>query len=150
MADVEISNLDLVRIKQEIKMSEKYLEQELTPIIQENLERYTGHFIPGMAQDWDIVLNEFYPIIQYNLPSIFFRNPRVFLKPRQKTFIAKRRNPLSGVMEEVQMDSGESAKTQEITFSRKSSIRGRFAAVYLMPSLCPMPSSGMATRVTSA
>jgi hypothetical protein len=113
MADVEISNLDLVRIKQEIKMSEKYLEQELTPIIQENLERYTGHFIPGMAQDWDIVLNEFYPIIQYNLPSIFFRNPRVFLKPRQKTFIAKRRNPLSGVMEEVQMDSGESAKTQE-------------------------------------
>jgi hypothetical protein len=113
MADVDLSSDDLIRIKQEIKMSEKYLEQELTPIIQENLERYTGHFIPGMAQDWDIVLNEFYPIIQYNLPSIFFRNPRVFLKPRQKTYIAKKRNPLSGVMEEVQLDSGESAKTQE-------------------------------------
>lgn len=94
-------------------MSEKYLEQELTPIIQENLERYTGHYIPAMAQDWDIILNEFYPIIQYNLPSIFFRNPRVFLKPRQKTFIAKKRNPLSQAMEEVEMDSTKSAKTQE-------------------------------------
>lgn len=113
MADDKLSQDDLIRIKQEIKMSEKYLEQELTPVIQENLERYTGHFIPGMAMDWDVVLNEFYPIIQYNLPSIFFRNPRVFLKPRQKTFIAKKRNPISGAMEEVEMDSTKSAKTQE-------------------------------------
>ena len=94
-------------------MSEKYLEQELIPVVQQNLERYTGHYIPNMAQDWDVILNEFYPIVQYNLPSIFFRNPRVFLKPRQKTFIAKKRNPLSGVMEETEMDSSKSAKTQE-------------------------------------
>lgn len=113
MADEKLSQDELLRIKMEIKMSEKYLEQELTPIIQENLERYTGHYIPSMALDWDVILNEFYPIIQYNLPSIFFRNPRVFLKPRHKTFIAKKRNPLSGVMEEVEMDSGKSAKTQE-------------------------------------
>lgn len=113
MADLKLSQEDLLRIKMEIKMSEKYLEQELTPVIQENLERYTGHYIPGMAQDWDVILNEFYPIIQYNLPSIFFRNPRVFLKPRQKTFIAKKRNPQSGAMEETEMDSTKSAKTQE-------------------------------------
>jgi hypothetical protein len=113
MADTKLSHDDLIRWKMEIRMREKYLEQELTPIIQENLERYTGHYIPGMAQDWDIILNEFFSIMQYNLPSIFFRNPRVFLKPRQKTYIAKKRNPLSGVMEEVEMDSTKSAKTQE-------------------------------------
>lgn len=113
MADDKISPEELLRLKMEIKMAEKYLEQELTPIIQENLERYTGHYIPGMAQDWDVILNEFYPIIQYNLPSIFFRNPRVFLKPRQKTFIAKKRNPLTEAMEETEMDSTKSAKTQE-------------------------------------
>ena len=113
MADLKLDQENLLRMKMEIKMSEKYLEQELTPVIQENLERYTGHFIPGMAMDWDVILNEFYPIIQYELPSIFFRNPRVFLKPRNKTFIAKKRNPLSGVMEEIEMDSGKSARTQE-------------------------------------
>lgn len=113
MATAKLSDDDLIRLRQEIKMCTKYLEQELTPIIQENLERYTGHYIPGMAQDWDVVLNDFYPVIQYNLPSIFFRNPRVFLKPRQKTYIAKRRNVISGAMEEVELDSCQSAKTQE-------------------------------------
>lgn len=113
MANITLDNEQLLRLKMEIKMSEAFLQQELTPIIQENLERYTGHFTPGMAQDWDVVLNEFYPIIQYSLPTIFFRNPRVFLKPRNKTFIAKKRNPVSGVMEEIEMDSGKSAKTQE-------------------------------------
>src|SRR5689334_3668036 len=102
MADLKLDSEELLRLKMEIKMAEKYLEQELTPTIQENLERYTGHFIPRMAIDWDVILNEMYPIVQYNLPSIFFRNPRVFLKPRQKTFIAKKRNPLSGVMEEIE------------------------------------------------
>lgn len=113
MADLKLTDEETLRLSMEIKMREKYIEQELTPVIQENLERYTGHYIPGMAQDWDIILNEFYPIVQYNLPSIFFRNPRVFLKPRNKTYIAKKRNPLSGAMEEVEMDSGKSAKTQE-------------------------------------
>ncbi len=113
MAEEKLDHEQLLRLKMEVKMSEKYLEQEMVPVIQENLERYTGHYIPAMAQDWDVILNEFYPIIQYNLPSIFFRNPRVFLKPRQKTYICKKRNPLSGVMEEVQMDSSKSAKTQE-------------------------------------
>jgi len=103
----------LLRLKMELKMSEAYLIQELQPVVQENLERYTGHHIPGMAVDWDIVLNEFYPIVQNSLPAIFFRNPRVFLKPRQKTYLAKVRNPLSGQKEEVEMDSMKSAKTQE-------------------------------------
>lgn len=113
MADDKLSQEELLQLKMEVKMCEKYLEQELTPTIQENLERYTGHHIPNMAVDWDVILNEFYPIIQYNLPSSFFRNPRVFFKPRQKTFIAKKRNPMSGAMEEIEMDSTKSAKTQE-------------------------------------
>jgi len=113
MADLKLSDEQYLKLKMEIKMSEKFVEQELVPVIQENLERYTGHFIPGMAQDWDVILNEFYPILQYNLPAIFFRDPRAFLKPRNKTFMAKKRNPQSGAMEETEMDSGKSAKTQE-------------------------------------
>ncbi|KKK69759.1 hypothetical protein LCGC14_2930820, partial [marine sediment metagenome] len=63
--------------------------------------------------DWDIVLNEIYPVVQWNLPSTFFRNPRAFLKPRNKTFITKKRDPISGKMVEVQGDSTKSARTQE-------------------------------------
>lgn len=81
--------------------------------MRDSLSRYMGTYIPAMGQDWDIVLNELYPIIQNELPSIFFRNPRAFLKPRNKTFIAKKRDPISGKMTEVQLDSQKSAKTQE-------------------------------------
>ena len=55
MAEATLDNEQIIRLKMEIKMSEAYLQQELTPVIQENLERYTGHFIPPMAQDWDVV-----------------------------------------------------------------------------------------------
>ena len=95
-------------------MSEKLLEKELKPLIQLNLERYTGYAVPEqLGDDYDVIINEYYSIIQYNLPSIFFRNPRVFLKPRNKTYIAKQRDPMSGQMVEVEMDSTKSAKTQE-------------------------------------
>jgi hypothetical protein len=94
-------------------MAEKYIEEELDPIIFENIERYTGIFLPAFGVGRDIWLNEVYPIIQNNLPSIFFRNPRVFLKPRNKTFITKKRDPISGKMKEVQVESQKSAKTQE-------------------------------------
>ena len=100
-------------LKQEIRMSEKVNEEELEPVMTESLARYVGEYCPEFGQDWDIVLNEVYPIIQSNLPSIFFRNPRAFLKPRSKTFIAKQRDPISGKMVEVEMDSTKSAKTQE-------------------------------------
>ena len=94
-------------------MSEKLLEEELEPIVAESLSRYTGTYVPIYGSDWDIVLNEVYPVIQYNLPSTFFRNPRAFLKPRHKTYIKRVRNPVSGRMEEIQGDSTKSARTQE-------------------------------------
>jgi len=103
----------LKALKSEIQMSEKFLEEELEPIIAENISRYTGTFIPIYGSDWDIALNEIYPVVQYNLPSTFFRNPRAFLKPKNKTFISKRRDPASGKMIEVQLDSTKSARTQE-------------------------------------
>lgn len=103
----------LFGLRNEMVMSRKLVEKRLQPIMKEALERYLGRFIPNFGADWDIVLNEVYPIIQNNLPSIFFRNPKAFLKPRNKTFIAKRRNPATGKMEEVQLDSSKSAKTQE-------------------------------------
>ena len=103
----------LSALKNEIRMAEKLNEEELEPLMREALDRYMGVHVPEFGADWDIILNEVYPIIQNNLPSIFFRNPRVFLKPRNKTFIGKKRNPVSGQMEEVQMDSTKSARTQE-------------------------------------
>ena len=100
-------------LKSEIQMSLALNREELEPILQENIQRYLGNYVPAFGNDWDIVLNEVYPIIQNNLPSIFFRNPRAFLKPHNKTFIIKKRNPISGAMEEVEADSAKSARTQE-------------------------------------
>ena len=97
----------------EIQMAEKFNEEEIKPIGMEAIKRYTGDILPKFAGDWDIALNEVYPIIQNNLPSIFFRNPRAFLKPRNKTYIAKKRDPVTGDMVEVEIDSSKSAKTQE-------------------------------------
>lgn len=109
------------RIKQEVILSEKINTNELEPVIRENLSRYVSRHVPdiGSSQDWDVILNEVYPVIQRELPAIFFRNPRVFLKPRNKTFIAKRRNPQTGAMEEKELDSQKSAKTQEAILNYK-------------------------------
>lgn len=94
-------------------MSERLVKTRLLPQMRESVERYTGRWVPANAHDWDIVLNELYPIIQYELPAIFFRNPRVYLKPRNKNFIAKRLNPITGEKEDVFLDSTKSAHTQE-------------------------------------
>jgi len=109
----KLSTRELSEIKNQLLMAKKLNEDSLESQMIEAIERYTGVHIPAIGQNWDVILNEIYPIIQYNLPSIFFRNPRVFLKPRNKTYIAKKRNPITGVMEEIEMDSSKSAKTQE-------------------------------------
>jgi hypothetical protein len=100
-------------LKNEVVMAKAFNKEELTPVLQENLQRYTNTYIPAFGQNWDIVLNEVYPIVQAYLPAIFFRNPRAFLKPRNKTYIAKKRDPISGKMVDVELDSAKSAKTQE-------------------------------------
>lgn len=109
----KLSDERLSALKNEIAMAEALNKEELEPIIAESIQRYVGEYVPVFGGDWDILLNEVYPIIQSNLPSIFFRNPRAFLKPRSKTYIVKKRNPISGKNEEVEMDAALSAKTQE-------------------------------------
>ena len=108
-----ISKDRLIALKNEIIMCEKLNKEELEPIMTDSLRRYIGNYAPPIGMDWDIILNELYPIVQNELPSIFFRNPRAFLKPRNKTFIAKKRDPISGKMVEVELDATKSAKTQE-------------------------------------
>lgn len=110
---MKLSDERLIALRNEIVMAEALNKEELEPVVAESIQRYTGEYIPMFGGDWDIVLNEVYPIIQSNLPSIFFRNPRAFLKPRNKTYIVKKRNPISGQKEDVEMDSSLSAKTQE-------------------------------------
>ena len=109
----KLSDEQLNVLKNELKMAEAINKEEVTPILVENIRRYIGDFVPSLGVSWDIQLNEVYPIIQNNLPSIFFRNPRAFLKPRNKTYIAKKRDPVSGKMVEQEMDSSLSARTQE-------------------------------------
>jgi len=104
---------ELVALKNEVQMSLAFNEKELKPVINECIARYTGSYVPDFSQNWDILVNEIYPIIQNYLPSIFFRTPRAILKPKQKTYIAKRRDPVTGKMVERILDSQKSAKTQE-------------------------------------
>lgn len=103
----------LVALKNEIVMAERLNKEELEPIMADSLRRYIGNYAPPIGMDWDIILNELYPIVQNELPSIFFRNPRAFLKPRNKTFIVKKRDPISGKMVETEADATKSARTQE-------------------------------------
>jgi len=113
MAKTTAVDKKLRALKNEIKMSTVRNTEELEPMMREAIQRYLGLYIPNFGKSWDIILNEVYAIVQNNLPAIFFRTPRAFLKPRNKTFIAKRRDPVSGKMQEVQLDSRLSAKTQE-------------------------------------
>jgi len=66
MAKNDISEDRLRAIKNEIKMSLILNQEDLQPIMDENLARYMGTFIPSIGSGWDINLNEVYPIIQNN------------------------------------------------------------------------------------
>lgn len=110
---MSLTKEEILQLKNEIIMAEKLNEQELAPIVMESMQRYMGIHVPQQGANWDFILNEVYPIVQAYLPAVFFQNPRAFLKPREKTFIAKVRDPLSGKMTEIEKDSAKSAKTQE-------------------------------------
>lgn len=103
----------LFEVKNQILMAEALNREEIEPRMTEGIERYMGKFVPKYGYNWDIILNEVYPIVQTNLPAIFFRNPKAYLKPRQKTFIAKVFNPETGKKEDQELDSQKSANTQE-------------------------------------
>ncbi len=100
-------------LKNEILMAETINREELEPIMVESLQRYMGKHTPKYGYNWDIILNEVYPIIQTNLPAIFFRTPRAFLKPRNKTYIANVFDPATRKKVPTEMDSQKSANTQE-------------------------------------
>src|SRR3990167_5594679 len=110
---IKIPKSRLYDLKNQIIMAETINREEMEPMMVEGVERYMGRHIPKYGFNWDIILNEIYPIIQVNLPSIFFRNPRAFLKPRQKTYIAKVFDPATGKKVDTQLDSQKSANTQE-------------------------------------
>ncbi len=109
----KLSKAELFDLKNQIIMAETINREELQPVMTENLERYMGKHFPRYGYNWDIVLNEVYPIVQTNLPAIAFRNPRAYLKPRQKTYIAKVLDPSTGKKVDTELDSQKSANTQE-------------------------------------
>lgn len=103
----------LSSLHNEIRLAEVRNEKELLPMLKRNIERYTGDFLPDIGINWDIYLNEVYPIVQFNIPSIYYKNPKVYLKPRNKMFLTKKRNPQTEEMEEVWVEGAKAAKTQE-------------------------------------
>lgn len=111
--DGGLSSDQIWALKNEILMAEAINRESLEPIMVESLERYMGKYTPKYGYNWDIILNEVYPIVQTSLPATFFRTPRAYLKPRNKTFIAKVFDPASGKKVETEMDSQKSANTQE-------------------------------------
>lgn len=113
MTKPKISNDRLFELRNQIIMAETINKEELEPCMVESLERYMGKHTPRFGYNWDIILNEVYPIVQTNLPSIFFRNPKAYLKPRQKTYIAKQLDPTTGKKVDTELDSHKSANTQE-------------------------------------
>lgn len=108
-----MEDMKLSALHEEIKLAEVRNEKELLPLLKQNLQRYMGDFIPDIGANWDIILNEVYPIIQFNIPSIYYKNPRVYLKPRNKMTMTKKRNPQTEEMEEVWIEGSKAAKTQE-------------------------------------
>lgn len=110
---MKIDKDELFDLKNQIIMAETLNREEIEPVMTESLSRYMGKFVPKYGYNWDIVLNEVYPIIQTNLPAIFFRNPRAYLKPRSKTYIAKVFDPTVGKKVDTEVDSQKSANTQE-------------------------------------
>ena len=113
MASKKLSKDRLFKLMNEIKMSEAYNEEVLKPKVQEAISRYTNTYVPDIGHNWQIIVNEFYPIIQFNLPNTFLNTPRAYLKPKHKFYIASERNPLTGKKTKVQKDSQKSANTQE-------------------------------------
>ena len=113
LKDGGLSKDDIWKLKNEILMAETINREEIMPIMTESLQRYMGKHTPKYGYNWDIILNEVYPIVQTNLPAIFFRTPRAFLKPRQKTYVCNVFDPNSGKKVPTEMDSQKSANTQE-------------------------------------
>jgi len=109
----KLSKDRLFDLKNQIIMAEALNREELEPIMRESMERYMGKFRPMYGYNWDIILNEVYAIVQTNLPAIFFRNPKAYLKPRQKTYVAKKLDPATGKKVDTELDSQKSANTQE-------------------------------------
>ncbi len=111
--DGGLSKNDIWKLKNEILMAETINREEIEPIMAESLQRYMGKHTPKYGYNWDIISNEVYPIVQTNLPSIFFRTPRAFLKPRNKTYICNVYDPVQQKKIPTEMDSQKSANTQE-------------------------------------
>lgn len=109
----KLSKERLTKLFNEIKMAEAYNEEEIQPIVRESVSRYTGKYYPNLGRNWQVLINEFYPIIQFNLPSTFLYTPKAFLKPKHKFYITKRMNPVTGKKEDTQIQSADSARTQE-------------------------------------
>lgn len=101
----------ILKIRNEIIMAEQIIEDMIVPKMQEVIRKYTGDYRPEVPMD--VYLNEIYPIVQYELPAIFFKTPRAILKPRSKGYYKKVRDLMTGEKTKVFVEGQKSARTQE-------------------------------------
>jgi len=97
----------------EIVVCEKKIQNEVVPVMTDAVMAYTGQRINPHNQDFTIVLNDVFPIVQQKLPFLFFRKPRAFVKPRRKHVFITKRNENTGEKEKVRVDGTKLAKTTE-------------------------------------
>lgn len=104
---------ELSALWQEIEICEQKIRLEVVPVMTESLMAYTGQRISADNQDCDVVLNDVFPIIQQKLPYLFFRKPRALIKPRRKNVFVRKRNPVTGELQNKRVDGTKLAKTTE-------------------------------------
>src|SRR3990172_3817377 len=82
-----ISKEEIEYLFEEIKMSEKIIDVDLVPKLQEALQRYTGRWVPAHTEEWNVNLNTAYPNVQVLMHGTFMNNPKIYAKPTNKNFI---------------------------------------------------------------
>lgn len=94
---MKVSKKDLFKYKAWVKLARKKRSKEFTPVAKEMNRMYNNE---GVSIDEDgeelVTVNLVFPNKEIEKPSIFFRNPRIFVKPTQEEFIMSDGKKLDG------------------------------------------------------
>jgi hypothetical protein len=85
------------RYKAQLKMAIAKRDRKFTPVANKTKRYYKGQVRPEWDEDeTGTTVNMTFSNIEISKPSIFFRNPRIFVKPTQETFMLGNGEQLDG------------------------------------------------------
>ena len=94
---IKIKPEAIKKYKAWLKMAIAKRDRRFTPVANRAKSYYKGQFKPDWSDDEDSVfINMVFPNTEIIKPSIFFRNPRIFIKPTQDKFILEDGRTLDG------------------------------------------------------